>query len=109
MGLCPDGLKNGINFAIEQEWAYIEVGLYPGGSLLEILQYLKSYKTGKHLSLLLLYIQVLLVGGIMGEETGSRSKFNSVTFYEVVSKLPPIYHLRSFSIAHPRWMSEFQT
>ena len=47
MGLCPDGLKNGINFAIEQEWAYIEVGLYPGGSLLEILQYLKSFKTGK--------------------------------------------------------------
>ena len=28
MGLYPGGLKNGINFALEPEWAYIRVGLY---------------------------------------------------------------------------------
>ena len=33
MGLYPGGLKSGINFALEPEWAHIWVGLYPGGSL----------------------------------------------------------------------------
>ena len=28
MGLYPGGLKNGINFELEPEWAYIRVGLY---------------------------------------------------------------------------------
>ena len=32
-------------------------------------------------------IQELLTGGFMGEETGSRSKFNSVPFYEICLKI----------------------
>ena len=28
MDLYPCGLKNGTNFALEPEWAYIRVGLY---------------------------------------------------------------------------------
>ena len=38
MGLYPGGLKTGIDFASESEWAYIRVGLYPGGSLFQILR-----------------------------------------------------------------------
>ena len=30
MGLYLDGLKSGIHFALEPEWAYIQVGLYSG-------------------------------------------------------------------------------
>ena len=32
-------LKSGINFALEPEWAYIRVGLYPGVPLYRILRY----------------------------------------------------------------------
>ena len=38
MGLYPGGLKSWINFALEPEWAYIQVGLYPGRPLFGILQ-----------------------------------------------------------------------
>ena len=30
MGVYPGGLKSGINFALEPEWAYIWVGFYLG-------------------------------------------------------------------------------
>ena len=39
MGLYPGGLKRGIDFALEPEWAYIWVDLYPGGSLFATLRY----------------------------------------------------------------------
>ena len=32
MGLYPGVLKSGTKFALEPEWAYIQVGLYQGGS-----------------------------------------------------------------------------
>ena len=38
MALCAGGIKSGINFALEPEWAYIQVGLYPGGTLFGILR-----------------------------------------------------------------------
>ena len=53
----------------------------------------------------------------MGEETGSWSKFKSMPFYKLDLKITTysIYHgtnsmhLRSFSIAQARRMSQFQT
>ena len=44
--LYPGGLKSGINFALEPQWTYIWMGLYPDGSLLGILRhhiFVKSY------------------------------------------------------------------
>ena len=38
MGLYLGGLESGINFALEPEWAYIRVGLHPGGLLFGILR-----------------------------------------------------------------------
>ena len=32
------GFKSGINFALEPEWVYIRVSLYPGGPLFVILR-----------------------------------------------------------------------
>ena len=37
MGLYPGGHKSGIYFALEPEWIYIRMGLYPGGPLFQIL------------------------------------------------------------------------
>ena len=49
----------------------------------------------------------------MGEDTGSRSKFNLIPFYELCLKITTfsIYRHASpnFSIAHARRMSQFQT
>ena len=53
------------------------------------LTYLKAAKVKKpsfHV-FTLANIQELLTDGIMGEETGSRSKFNSVPFYEICLKI----------------------
>ena len=47
MCLYPGGLKSVINFSLEPEWSYIQLGLYPGGPLFGILRYLKSCKTEK--------------------------------------------------------------
>ena len=44
--LHPGRLKSGINFALEPQWTYIWMGLYPDGSLLGILRhhiFVKSY------------------------------------------------------------------
>ena len=38
MGLYPVGVKSGINFALEPEWAYIRMSLYPDEPLFGILQ-----------------------------------------------------------------------
>ena len=43
----PGGLKRGRNFALEPEWTDIQVGLYPGGPLFGILQYLLGQLTPK--------------------------------------------------------------
>ena len=43
----PGGLKRGRNFALEPEWTNIQVGLYPGGPLFGILQYLLGQLTPK--------------------------------------------------------------
>ena len=42
MGAYPGGLKSGISFALEPEWAYVRVGLYPGGPLFGICKKLKN-------------------------------------------------------------------
>ena len=39
MGLYQGGLKSGVNFVLEPEWAYIRAGIYPGGPLFGILRY----------------------------------------------------------------------
>ena len=61
MGLCPGGLKSGINFALEPDWAYIWVGLSSGGSLSEILRYSSFFLYQVFKFLFLLYIQVFIV------------------------------------------------
>ena len=38
MALYPVGLKSWINFALEPEWAYIGLSLYPGGPLFGIVR-----------------------------------------------------------------------
>ena len=45
MGLHLGGLKSGINFELEPEWAYIWVDLHPGGPLFGILRYSNSFIT----------------------------------------------------------------
>ena len=45
MGLHLVGLKSGINFELEPEWAYIWVDLHPGGPLFGILRYSNSFIT----------------------------------------------------------------
>ena len=39
MSLYPGGLKRGIKSALEPEWTFIRVGLFPGRPLFEILRY----------------------------------------------------------------------
>ena len=39
MGLHSGGLKSRTNFALEPEWAYIRVDLYPSAPLFGVLRY----------------------------------------------------------------------
>ena len=41
-GLYPGELKSGTKFALEPDWAYIQMGLYLGGPLFGILRYYNS-------------------------------------------------------------------
>ena len=69
--------------------------------------YLKRCKTEKT------WFPLKHIGGIMGEETGSRYKFNSIPFYQLCLKITTYsinHHASpSFYIAHARRMSQFQT
>ena len=67
------------------------------------LAYLKAAnvkKPGFHV-FTLTNIQELLTGGIMGEETGSRSKFNSAPFYETCLKITT-YSINQISLSRVR-------
>ena len=48
---------------------------------------MKTEKTEKNLVSTLVNIEALFISGIMGEETGSRSNFNSKSFYELGLKI----------------------
>ena len=39
MGLYSGGLKSRINFALEPEWTYIRVDVYPSAPLFGVLRY----------------------------------------------------------------------
>ena len=47
----------------------------------------KKLQRGKNLVSTLINIQALLTGGIMAEETDSRSNFNSIPFYQLCLKI----------------------
>ena len=74
----------------------------------KIFHIFKNLQNWKNLVCALVNTQALLTGGIMGEETGSRSKFDSIPFHEPLSQNYYLYHLWRFSVAHARRMSQFQ-
>ena len=61
----------------------------------------KKLQNWKNLVSTLVNIQALLIGGIIGEETGSRSKFDSIPFYKFCLKITT-YNIYKVSLLRMR-------
>ena len=95
-------VETGFLVKIESKW----VGNLPVSTkwlqntskLFHIFEKLQNWK---NLVSTLVNIQALLIGGIIGEETGSRSKFDSIPFYELCLKITT-YNIYQVSLLRMR-------